>query len=345
MGNTLYLIGGTDTIKKSDEPIQYNYVTVARSVSRTNQGRKHRLNKTIYADGRQIPYDHAYHFNYYTKEIFHLGDLADIVKILLGRADMCLLRGIAKDDTKQKQRRALYDDPVKGEATIIEQSANWFALDVDASIDSSGDIVSDSRLIRHKLGLDDIECFAIPSANYRLKHGIRLRMFFWNSIKLFSNDLKKHFKFATGLIDPAMFNPIQPVYIARPNFIGLVEPCNKLFAWLTGDKGCCSIESITQHYAPGEKRPEMKYTKKQAEAFVEKNLNELENVSFGVRHSELFRVAVFFGKLSAQGLVDEDEVKERLCLNAYRYWSGDRRKDQQTVNDGFKRGWMAIENE
>lgn len=340
MPSSIYAIRTPDASEKLDQ--SYNYVTVARAVSRTKQGRIHRLNKTIYANGLQQPYDFAYQFNYYTKQVHWLGDLADIVRLILRRPEMCLLRGVAKDDKKQRQWRLFHDHPERGPATIIEQDFNWFALDIDGVGQASGDIVYDSLWVRNKLGFGNVECFAIPSANYLIKSGIRLRLFFWAANPISCRDLKRYFN-GNDLVDSALFHPIQPIYTARPTFNGLSDPCNKLLVWMSGDVSAVDIPHSESTWAAGQ--PERKYTKKQAERFVDKSLKELEDVPDGERHVQLFRASVFFGKLAAQELVDEDEVKDRLFFRVQGYWHGNPIKDRETINAAFKRGWMAIENE
>jgi len=312
-----------------------NIVTIARALN----GK--RLNKTIYKDGTSIPYDNAFYFKFFSKEIECLDDLCQLVSFLLARPQSCLIRGVAKDDTLNKQRRLLFDkrDEKTGivhPATIIEQEQNWFALDIDGYGNSSGNLKQDTKNVLLALGLEGVQAFAIPSASYLIKQGIRIRLFLWNSMKVSCLTLKKYF---TKIADPALFHPIQPIYVARPTFVGMNDPCRDLIAWIPGNQIYTEIPESYKSNSDGER----KYTKKQVEAFFNKFLRELPDIPDGRRHDWLFNKATALGKWIWQELLDEDDVIEELVDKCMFYWRGNSKRDHQTIMDGFKRGKLAME--
>lgn len=312
-----------------------NIVTVARAL----HGK--RLNKTIYADGTSKPYDNAFRFKYFSIEVEDLLGLCELVQVLLHKPQSCLIRGIAIDDSISNQRRLLYyDKKTNTEPTIIEQPLNWYALDIDGVGVCTGDLKVDTRYVLLALGLQDVTCFSIPSASYGLKPGIRIRLFLWNDERITCLALKKHF---TQIVDPALFHPIQPIYTARPTFVNRSDPCVKLLAWIPGDKMFTSIREV---YTRDAGRGEERYTKKQAEIFVNRKSSELwSDTPVGQRHNQLYGLCIFFGKLIGQGLIEEDETIEFMLLGCQHYWKGDAKRDHQTIVDGIKRGKDAMEEE
>jgi hypothetical protein len=312
-----------------------NNITVAKSYSP-----KLILCKTVYPSS-EVAYDNVKYYTFFNRSVAHLQELFELVKYLLARPQCCVIRGVAKDDSKPRQRRLLYDDRATGEpATVIEQNQNWYALDIDGYGNSSGDLREDTLGVLLALGLSNVEAFAIPSAGYLRKPGIHIRLFLWNSVKVSCLALKKHFSGAKGIVDTALFGPVQPIYTSRPRFIGCNDPCSKLWTWIAGESQFTEIPPDYSKSGGSEKR----YTIKQAEAFLQATVRKMENIEVKTRHNWLLREAILYGQLCSQGLLDDDETKEVLYTAAYYHWHGDRRKDMETIVDGMKRGYQQMES-
>jgi len=328
----------SETEETSSSVLNRNIVTIARALN----GKK--LNKTIYKNGHSIPYDNAFYYKFFNKEIECLDDLCQLVSFLLGRPQSCLIRGIAKDDSINKQRRLFYDDKKTGDpATIIEQEQNWYALDIDGYGQSTGNLKLDTKNVLLALGLDNVQAFAIPSASYMIKEGIRIRLFLWNSMKVSCLTLKKYFD---KIVDPALFHPIQPIYVARPTFIDMNDPCKERIAWIPGEQIYTEIKQIDDYNGDGK---EKLFTAKQAQAFLNSFIREMPNITEGNRHNYLTgkieSKAVLIGKCVAQGLLDEDETKEEIMLAARAFWAGNEKNDSSAIDWVFKRGQEAMEEE
>jgi hypothetical protein len=318
-----------------DDFIAPNNITVCRSYSP-----KLILCKTVYPSS-EVAYDNVKYYNFFNRPVYHLQDLFELIKYLLARPQCCVIRGVCVDDSKPKQRRLRYDDRASGEhATIIEQNQNWYALDIDGYAESSGDLKCDANKVLLALHLEGVEAFAIPSAGYLRKPGIHIRLFLWNSIKVSCLMLKKHFSSAKGIVDTALFGPVQPIYIARPRFIGLNDPCSKWWTWIVGE----AQHSRVPYDFSESTRHEKKYSKKQAEVFLKATIRKMEDVEAKTRHNWLWGQSVFYGQLCSQGLLDDDETRDVLYMSAGYYWRGDRKKDMQTIVDGMKRGYQQMEN-
>src|SRR6185436_8668160 len=310
----------SETEETSSSVLNRNIVTIARALN----GKK--LNKTIYKNGHSIPYDNAFYYKFFNKEIECLDDLCQLVSFLLGRPQSCLIRGIAKDDSINKQRRLFYDDKKTGDpATIIEQEQNWYALDIDGYGQSTGNLKLDTRNVLLALGLDNVQAFSIPSASYMIKEGIRIRLFLWNSMKVSCLTLKKYFD---KIVDPALFHPIQPIYVARPTFVDMNDPCKERIAWIPGEQIYTEISEI---YTNNDGRQKL-HTKKYAQAHFNKILRNVFNVDSN-RHRWLYdHAALPLGKYIWEELLIEDDVIDELYM-ATAVWQGDRKKDMQTILD------------
>jgi len=318
---------------KSSDFFAPNIITIARALD----GK--RLNKTIFSNGQSIPYDNAYHFKFFSETCSDLQDLYQLVKLLLHRPKSCLIRGIAKDDTITRQRRLLHNQKEHA-ATIIEQNQNWFALDIDGYGNSSGDIKQDAAKVLLALKLDGVEAFAIPSANYLIKQGIRLRLFLWNECKISCASLKAYFSKFNNVVDCALFHPIHPIYTARPRFVDMPDPCRQLITWLPGRQMYTEIIDAIDRYNDGS---EKRHTKKYAVFHFNKILRNVFNIDSN-RHDWLLReAAIPLGKYIWEELLDEDEVIEELHL-ATAIWGGDRKRDLATILYGIKRGKLAMED-
>jgi hypothetical protein len=318
----------TDTSASTPDYATANNVTIALSYNKL-------LTKTIYPGGEKA-YDNAYYYKFFNRNVHSLGDLLELAKVLLARPNCCLIRGVCKDDSVSKQRRLFHGD----DATIIEQPQNWFALDIDGYGNSSGCLKDDTKSVLLALGLNDTEAFAIPSAGYLRKPGIRIRLFLWNSIKVSCASLKKHFTPLKHVVDLALFHPIQPIYTARPIFISSTDPCKELVAWVSGEK---QFTMIKETNAPGAHKEEL-YTKKQAERFLNNFIMKCFTINDGERHSWLYGVSIALGKWIYQELLDEEDVVEQLYL-ATRIWRGNKQKDMQTILDGIKYGKRTMEEQ
>jgi len=318
----------TGPVESSNYYESTNNVTIALAYNKL-------LTKTIYPGGEKA-YDNAYYYKFFNRNVHSLGDLLELAKVLLARPNCCLIRGVCKDDSVSKQRRLYHGD----DATIIEQPQNWFALDIDGYGNSSGCLKDDTRSVLLALGLNDTEAFAIPSAGYLRKPGIRIRLFLWNSNKVTCASLKKHFTPLKHVVDLALFHPIQPIYTARPIFISSTDPCKELIAWVSGEK---QFTMIKETNAPGARREEL-YTKKQAQRFFNSMLRESVGIEDGRRHLWLIGTSTSLGKWIYQELLDEEDVIEELYL-ATRAWGGNKQKDMQTILDGIKNGKLKMEEE
>ena len=68
--------------------------------------------------------------------------------------------------------------------------------------------------------------FLVLHQRPRIKPGISIRLWFWLDRPVSDDELKSGWRqpIADGLIDTAIFNPIQAIYTAAPIFVGMPDP-------------------------------------------------------------------------------------------------------------------------
>jgi hypothetical protein len=308
-----------------------NDVTIAVS--------SNKLCKTVYGDGRpDKPYDQATYFQWFNCEVQNLHDIAGLLRWLSKCQHSCLIRGVPKDHRKPS-RRIFRNDSEHGPATIIERPLHWFAIDIDKVTNATGNLRVDAKRLLWMLGLEGTECVVIPTANYRIKSEVRLRLFLWNNERIGYRALKRYFQKHNEIVDLSQFHPIQPIYTARPTFVGRNDPCDQLLAHIPGTQ-FTYIEDVKE--TDRSRMDEEQYTVPIAEKSLRKVCRQLEYVQEGQRHDELFKAAVFIGKLVAQELLEQETALMMIEDRVNYFWGGDLKRNKQTILDGFKYGERAM---
>jgi hypothetical protein len=144
-------------------------------------------------------------------------------------------------------------------------------------------------------------------------------------------------------VDLALFNPIQPIYVASPIFLdGLTDQVMSRFVYLQGTK---LTVDIPYKFTVSTQYNERLYTKKQAVGQLNKAFKIVSEAEHGSRHIVLRDTSIWVGKLVAQELLDEAEASDALLFACMTWGDGDRDKDTETIRYGFKVGLTAIENQ
>jgi hypothetical protein len=195
--------------------------------------------KVIYADGKEVGYSKPKHFYYKYCEIHCLEDFAKCaLPWLFTESKRFVIRGQLKPelDTKKPHRRLLRDkdgDP----ATIECPPRRWIVLDIDRArvpgglgapnkMAEAGYHIRDQILPAQFRG---VRCVASASAGTGRKglSTAHMRMFFVlkeavdnESLNLWITGLSEKYTF----IDPSVMRAMQPIYTARPLFIGCDDP-------------------------------------------------------------------------------------------------------------------------
>jgi hypothetical protein len=323
-------LGIYDETEEHSRSIYNDSVTVIKS-------RRKRLNKLIYAD-HEVAYQQAAIYDFFSVPVANLDELCRLVRYLLARPHCCLIRGIPIRENMRNVRR-IYREGGEHDVTIIEQPQSWFAVDIDGHEPYSGDLGVDTATVLRALRLKDTECFSIASAGYGRKPGIRLRLFLWASNRVTCSDLKKHFMNNRACGDLALYNPVQPVYTARPTFIGCSDKVKKILHWSPGERRTVDIIAAERNYRGA---TELRYTKKQAEAFLMAAIRKVMQALDGSRHEVLKHQSLLIGKLVGQELVDQEDAVMALDAACYRWDKRNPKKDIDVIMWGLNTGIQSI---
>ena len=323
------------------ERVYDNVVTVART-----HYRNQRLTKTIYANKPTDDYDRVKHFNFYEREVFDFDELKSLLAKVICDQRCCLVRSIPINETVNVQR-IFSDKSTSGKPTLIERPQNWYALDVDKYGEATGNIKLDTRQVVRKLPpvFRDARCIAIASSGYTIKPGIRLRLLFWNEAQITAYDLQRYFKNYGGIVDFKLFHPIQPIYVAKPVFVGRDDPVPNRMVEINLQ----GIATDIPHDAAGDYHNGLEkwYCKREADNILRDSLriiSETEYQGDPSRHDVLLDRARLIGKLVKQGHFDRQFARDQL-MAACDEWGSDNRnttKDADTIDDGLDRGELAM---
>lgn len=292
----------------------------------------------------QRSYDNVYKYNFHEVRIDSLDELYCLSKRMLEKPRCCFVRARVKDLNNRFNVRRLYKDE---DATLVLQNFNWLALDIDWKTQpSSGDLISDTKdvLLALPSCFLGVECFVVASSSYGLRLGnkpptIRMRMFFWSRQTVSNTDLKRCLSGYEKICDLAMFDPIQLIYTAKPIFTDMLDPVPNRIEWITPlgmFSNYVEIQPAYQHYKGS---PEIWYTRRAAEAFRNKYLILIANLSTGERRPGLIKFGYFMGKLVGQGHYDRDEMIEWM-IDACDEWTDthDPKKDREAITYGVDGG-------
>jgi hypothetical protein len=148
------------------------------------------------------------------------------------------LPGIDLNNTPRWKR------PHGGQPATFESAAHyWFLLDLDhIPVPPLSDVVNDpDAAIEHLIGLlpaevRDARCWweftasqGLPKTDPNAPDTLSARLGFWSEVPATDSEFKRWATAANKavgykLVDPVLFDPIQPHYIAAPSFVGMADP-------------------------------------------------------------------------------------------------------------------------
>jgi hypothetical protein len=304
------------------------------------------LTKRYLTNNTVVSYDKVKHFNFFEYNIWSLSELYNLSKLLLNKPRCCLIRAKLKDRNRRRNMlRRAYDREDGSEATLLQDRFNWFAMDIDGYGLSLNNLFTDTHQVLLALGegFQDTECFAVASASYGVKPAVHMRLFFWSQEAVSNLDLFRALKNNRANVDTSLYsNPVQPIYCAAPLFEGgLTDPIKQRIMWISGQFSSVIIPSSPEH---GKGMAEVVYTKQEADAFITKQLTLLSRLAPGDRHTGLWNIGVFLGKLVGQNHFERNEVIDR-AFNHCSFWRGkrDTRKDLATITDAVDHGIRSME--
>jgi len=166
--------------------------------------------------------------------VYGVDSLAALLTALEHAPTRFIIRGQPKDgvDYRRAQRRVRDRRNADGStttATFEPAARQWIALDLDrmACPDWLDPVFEPDRTVEYVVSrlpveFHDARCWWQFTASQCIKPGISLRLFFWADRPLSDAELKLWL--ADAPVDHAIFSPAQPIYVARPIFVGMIDP-------------------------------------------------------------------------------------------------------------------------
>jgi RecA-family ATPase len=212
--------------------------SVLTSINGRLMAKRHRL------DGERVvttPYDLAKHFSINVARLGNFEEMVALLGHLTTQSHAIIIRGEPLPETNRaKCRRLYYPDAETGEAsTFMDVARRWFAVDMDHvprpdQIDRSA---NPDAAITYLLSLLPVElrtgsCWWQWTSSQGLpghEDALSARLWFLNRDPLDQLALKRwahavNKAAGSKLIDPCLYGPIQPHYLASPVFDGMPDP-------------------------------------------------------------------------------------------------------------------------
>jgi hypothetical protein len=180
------------------------------------------------------PYGSAKFFSLRQADVSNIDELA----ALLGRLEKAprsfIIRGRPRDGTDYRRVLRRVRDRRNSDGTVtpstIEPAArHWIPLDCDriACPDWLDPFDEPDQIVEHVVSrlpseFHDATVWWQFTSSQGIKPGISLRLFFWSDRPLADWELKQWL--ADSPTDPSVFAPAQPIYVARPLFVGMPDP-------------------------------------------------------------------------------------------------------------------------
>jgi hypothetical protein len=204
-------------------------------------------------------YPNVKHLDIHERKAASIHELAAVLEDVSANQHAAVIRGRPLGGLPRKHvRRLLHARTIKSgriekiePATIEEAPRRWVALDFD-SIECPPGIdpaVDAEEIVDHLVTLlppefHGVTCWWQLTSGAGIKTGIRARLFFWLSRALDAEELKNWL--ADAPVDPAVFRPVQPIYIARPIFVGMSDPCPRRSGTWRGHGDEVEVPEITK---------------------------------------------------------------------------------------------------
>jgi hypothetical protein len=271
--------------------------------------------------------DSAKHFDLFTRTVTGLGDVEELLQILLARPDCAIVRGQIADPIRVRGvRRLLHADPQTREpASLSEAPRCWLALDYDNLPTPGGfdltDLSECARLARVRLpaAFHRATC-VVQATGQHAVNGAHLRLWFWLSRAAANLELKTWLKSAP--VDHSLFNGAQLVYTAAPLFIGgMVDPVPERLAVLFGAEDVVTVpdpavlQPPPRHFHPPPPPGHVRASGHAGMVLMTVAASVLR-APVGQRHKTLVLGARRLAELEMAGLVGPDETELLLTKAA-----------------------------
>lgn len=176
-------------------------------------------------------YGSGWQFQHRRREVSGIEDLYAALAGLERHREWYVIRGDVREDAPPVIRRIYRPRPDVPVPHIVDADRQWLCVDIDgAPADERCHVTQALELLPP--WLREATCVWQFSASHGVKPAdqIRLHLWFWLARPVGNNSLRawaKRLKSSMPYIDPALYNPCQPHYVARPVFQGADDPVSE----------------------------------------------------------------------------------------------------------------------
>ena len=282
-----------------------------------------RLAKVIHPAGKIDDYDSAYTYDLIPHPVADLDALWRLLNRLLSRPDCAVVRGAPIDPQRRANvRRLAYPDRDTGDQpTLSPQPHWWLALDMDG-IERPAHVQADDltgcakeAIARLPAAFRSVRCIVQASASHGIKPGCRLRLWYW--MDRLTTDAEATY-WLRGVVDPAVFRTVQPIYTAAPVFAeGMQDHLPTRIAAMPG-AAAVAVPSPPDLIPPAPKpppplpRPTDSGAGRYAFAALANAAARVQRASVGDRHKTLLREAAGLARFIHAGLLSSGDVSGTL---------------------------------
>jgi hypothetical protein len=185
-------------------------------------------------------YDRARWFDTVTVEVDGIeGLLALLVRLDLEQGRLVIRAALLSGIDPRRCRRLLHPDQATGDpACFADVPRAWAAFDFDSveapACTDPRDGVEAGLFLRDLLHdpFRDAACIVQATSGCTIKPGLRYRLWFILDRPLYGHEVAAWT--ASPHLDPATLRPVEPIYTARPVFVGMADPLPRRLWHLSG---------------------------------------------------------------------------------------------------------------
>ena len=288
-----------------------------------------------------VPYDEVKIFDGWTYDVDGIDGLQELIENLIDAPRCAIVRGALINGPKVKGIRRLKDAcrETGDQPTIADVPRRWVALDLeDIPLPDEIAATDIGACARAAMGylphtFEGVRCVVQATATHGIKHGIRLRLWFWLSRLTTAVELRVWLKDTPA--DPAVFRAAQLIYVASPLFEGIRDHLPTRLAMLPGAE---TVEVPSeQALAPPPARPFKPLPEANSLAGSRYALAALTGAAARVatapvaqRHSTCMYQTRSLGRLVEAGLLARSDV-EQVMVSALEQAGKPRREGERVV--------------
>jgi hypothetical protein len=189
-------------------------------------------------------FDAGMWFGYETHAITNICDLSSVLTVIEEAQDSFIIRGRLNNDAPSNVRvRRMKNPDEDGHIWFEEQSRFWLMLDIDKVVlpDWADPVNDPERIAKHLINLlpkcfKEVTCHWQMSSSAGVKSNTEARahLWFWLDRPLGQDELKRWSQEFEIDVDALVFGTVQPLYVAKPIFVGGEDPVPRRSGLLRG---------------------------------------------------------------------------------------------------------------